>query len=64
MITHQCYWCVLTMATFLSMLIIRFANNESFDKAVADFKMALSVDPVHHNARTYLVETLLNMGRM
>ncbi len=40
-----------------------YANNNSLDKAVADFNEALKIDPNHRNANKYLSETLCAVGR-
>ena len=41
----------------------RYANKESFKRAIQDFENALAANPKHNNARNYLVETLLSFGK-
>ncbi|GFS17111.1 tetratricopeptide repeat protein 14 [Elysia marginata] len=41
-----------------------YANKENFPSAIRDFEEALSYNPKHSNARNYLIETLLTVGRM
>lgn len=38
---------------------VRYANNESYERAVEDFTEALKFDPEHVNAKKYKVETLV-----
>lgn len=40
-----------------------YANSGSFQKAVDDFDTALKVNPNHQNARKYMGETLVALGR-
>lgn len=40
-----------------------YANNGSFKKAVDDFETALKLNPSHANARKYMGETLVALGR-
>ncbi|KAL0273871.1 UNVERIFIED_CONTAM: hypothetical protein PYX00_006451 [Menopon gallinae] len=40
-----------------------YANSGSFQKAIEDFEMALKVNPNHQNARKYMGETLVALGR-
>ena len=40
-----------------------YANNGSFKKAVDDFEIALKLNPTHANARKYMGETLVALGR-
>lgn len=40
-----------------------YANNGSFKKAVEDFETALKLNPSHANARKYMGETLVALGR-
>lgn len=40
-----------------------YANNGSFKKAVDDFETALKINPSHANARKYMGETLVALGR-
>ena len=40
-----------------------YANSGSFKKAVDDFKAALDLNPNHANARKYMGETLVALGR-
>lgn len=40
-----------------------YANSGSFKKAVADFEFALQLNPSHSNARKYMGETLVALGR-
>lgn len=40
-----------------------FANSGSFKKAVDDFENALKLNPAHANARKYMGETLVALGR-
>lgn len=40
-----------------------YANNGSFKKAVEDFDTALKINPSHANARKYMGETLVALGR-
>lgn len=40
-----------------------YANNGSFKKAVDDFETALKISPSHANARKYMGETLVALGR-
>lgn len=40
-----------------------YANNGSFKKAVEDFETALKLNPNHANARKYMGETLVALGR-
>ena len=35
----------------------------SFEKAVEDFESALKFNPEHSNARKYICETLLELGK-
>ena len=37
----------------------RYANNGSFEKAIADFEVALKEHPNHVNATNYMAETLV-----
>lgn len=39
------------------------ANNGSLKKAVEDFEYALKINPMHSNARKYMGETLVALGR-
>ena len=39
-------------------ICFRYANNESYNKAVEDFQSALKFNSEHFNAKKYLVETL------
>ncbi|KAK3786355.1 hypothetical protein RRG08_022977 [Elysia crispata] len=41
-----------------------YANKENFTSAIKDFEEALLLNPKHSNARNYLIETLLTVGRM
>lgn len=40
-----------------------YANNGSFKKAVEDFESALKINSNHANARKYMGETLVALGR-
>lgn len=40
-----------------------YANSGSFKKAVDDFEMALKINSSHANARKYMGETLVALGR-
>lgn len=40
-----------------------YANSGSFKKAVDDFETALRLNPSHANARKYMGETLVALGR-
>jgi tetratricopeptide (TPR) repeat protein len=40
-----------------------YANSGSFKKAVEDFETALKLNPSHANARKYMGETLVALGR-
>lgn len=40
-----------------------YANSGSFKKAVEDFETALKLNPAHANARKYMGETLVALGR-
>lgn len=40
-----------------------YANNGSLKKAVEDFEYALKINPTHSNARKYMGETLVALGR-
>lgn len=40
-----------------------YANSGSFKKAVDDFEIALKLNPYHANARKYMGETLVALGR-
>lgn len=40
-----------------------YANSGSFKKAVEDFENALKLNPAHANARKYMGETLVALGR-
>lgn len=40
-----------------------YANSGSFKKAVEDFENALKLNPGHANARKYMGETLVALGR-
>uniref|UniRef100_T1INB4 Uncharacterized protein n=1 Tax=Strigamia maritima TaxID=126957 RepID=T1INB4_STRMM len=40
-----------------------FANNCNFTRALEDFELAIEINPKHHNARKYMVETLVALGR-
>ncbi len=40
-----------------------FANNTKLRKAVEDFEKALSIDPEHKNAKKYMCETLVALGK-
>jgi tetratricopeptide (TPR) repeat protein len=39
------------------------ANSSRFQKAIVDFEAALKIQPNHNNAKKYLGETLLALGR-
>lgn len=41
----------------------RFANSGSFKKAIDDFETALKLNQTHTNARKYMAETLVALGR-
>jgi tetratricopeptide (TPR) repeat protein len=41
----------------------RYANSGSFQKAIEDFESALKLNPNHQNARKYMGETLVALGR-
>ena len=41
----------------------RYANSGSFKKAIDDFETALKLNPSHLNARKYMAETLVALGR-
>ena len=45
-------------------LLGRYANKENFTSAIKDFEEVLLLNPKHSNARNYLIETLLTVGRM
>ena len=40
----------------------RYANNESYDRAIEDFEAALKINSEHKNARKYLCEVMLAKG--
>ena len=40
-----------------------YANNNGLDKAIMDFEAALRSNPSHQNAKKYLCETLIAVGR-
>ncbi len=40
-------------------IVCRYANNESYSRAVEDFEEALKLDSQHVNAKKYMCETLL-----
>ncbi|OXA59693.1 Tetratricopeptide repeat protein 14 [Folsomia candida] len=40
-----------------------YANNAGFEKAIEDFEAALKFNPNHYNARKYLAETLVALGK-
>ena len=40
-----------------------FANNGQLDKAIADFEAGLAVNPEHRNAKKYLCQTLIAVGK-
>lgn len=40
-----------------------YANSGNFQKAIEDFEMALKLNPSHANARKYMGETLVALGR-
>lgn len=42
----------------------RYANNESYNKAMEDFEEALRINPSHQNAKKYMYETLLAVARL
>ena len=42
----------------------RYANNESYSRAVEDFDVALKLDSQHLNAKKYMCETLLAHAQM
>ena len=42
---------------------VLFANSGSFSKAIVDFEAALKINQNHVNAKKYLGETLLALGR-
>lgn len=44
-------------------MICRYANSGSFKKAIDDFETALKLNPSHANARKYMAETLVALGR-
>lgn len=41
----------------------RFANNSNLRRALEDFEQALTLNPNHPNARKYMSETLVALGR-
>lgn len=43
--------------------MFRYANSGSFKKAIDDFETALKLHPSHANARKYMAETLVALGR-
>ena len=45
-------------------LYCRYANNESYSRAVEDFEVALKLDSKHVNAKKYMCETLLAHAQM
>lgn len=44
-------------------MFFRYANSGSFKKAIDDFETALKLHPSHANARKYMAETLVALGR-
>ena len=40
-----------------------FANNNGLEKAIEDFEAALKINSAHQNAKKYLCETLIAVGR-
>ena len=40
-----------------------YANNNGLEKAIDDFEAALKINPGHVNAKKYLCETLIAVGR-
>jgi hypothetical protein len=40
-----------------------YANNGSLERAIADFRAGLAIDPNHKNAKKYLSETLVVVAR-
>lgn len=49
--------------TIFIFVSFRYANNESFTRAIDDFEAALKINSVHANARKYLHDTLLAYGK-
>lgn len=49
--------------TCLYLCCYRFANSGSFKKAIDDFETALKLNQTHTNARKYMAETLVALGR-
>lgn len=47
----------------LTFYIFRLANLGRFEKAVEDFQKALKYNPTHSNARKYICETLVELGK-
>lgn len=54
--------CTSNLAGMLPILR-RYANNESYQRALEDFRQALKMDPRHQNAINYAVQTLLAYAR-
>lgn len=48
---------------YLTFYLFRLANLGRFEKAVEDFQKALKYNPTHSNARKYICETLVELGK-
>jgi tetratricopeptide (TPR) repeat protein len=55
--------CTLCRGNYCGVLSYRYANSGSFQKAIEDFETALKLNPNHQNARKYMGETLVALGR-
>ena len=53
----------ITCSHLLFFHISRFANSESYRRAIEDFEHALKLNPTHNNARKYLCRTLTAYGQ-
>ena len=53
------YWSNVSSVFYLN----RYANKGGYEKAIEDFETALKYNPTHFNAKKYLAETLVALGR-
>jgi len=47
----------------MRIVCFRYANKGNFEKAIEDFETALKFNSSHYNARKYLAETLVALGK-